>query len=95
MFDDPFKPPTPRGLEEFRRAMRDAASSGSEVWILTKAGERIVGEVEAMAESSEDQDLFGTAVQSDREWPERYGVVGDYVPNGFGRQFVFPFVWKG
>jgi hypothetical protein len=42
--------------------MRDAASSGSEVWILTKAGERIVGEVEAMAESSEDQDLFGLEV---------------------------------
>ncbi|CAG1013187.1 hypothetical protein BURC_00364 [Burkholderiaceae bacterium] len=38
--------------------------------------------------------LFGTAVQSDREWPERYGVVGDYVPNGFIRQFKFPFVWK-
>jgi sterol desaturase/sphingolipid hydroxylase (fatty acid hydroxylase superfamily) len=39
--------------------------------------------------------LFGTAVKSDREWPERYGVVGDYVPNGFWKQFKFPFVWKG
>jgi len=39
--------------------------------------------------------LFGTAVQSDREWPARYGVVGDYVPNGFWKQFKFPFVWKG
>jgi sterol desaturase/sphingolipid hydroxylase (fatty acid hydroxylase superfamily) len=39
--------------------------------------------------------LFGTAVQSDREWPSRYGVVGDYVPNGFWKQFKFPFVWKG
>ncbi|MBI5257402.1 MAG: sterol desaturase family protein [Burkholderiales bacterium] len=38
--------------------------------------------------------LFGTAVQSDRAWPAQYGVVGDYVPNGFWRQFKFPFVWK-
>ncbi len=38
--------------------------------------------------------LFGTAVQSDRKWPERYGVVGDYVPGGFWRQFLFPFVWR-
>ena len=39
--------------------------------------------------------LFGTAVQSDRAWPDRYGVVGDYVPNGFFRQLAFPFRWKG
>ena len=39
--------------------------------------------------------LFGTAVQSDREWPERYGVRGDYVPNGFWKQMKFPFVWDG
>lgn len=39
--------------------------------------------------------LFGTAVQSGREWPDRYGVLGDYVPNGFWKQFKFPFVWKG
>jgi len=39
--------------------------------------------------------LFGTAVQSDREWPRDYGVVGDYVPEGFWRQFLFPFRWKG
>jgi sterol desaturase/sphingolipid hydroxylase (fatty acid hydroxylase superfamily) len=39
--------------------------------------------------------LFGTAVKSDREWPEHYGVVGDYVPNGFFKQLAFPFVWKG
>ncbi len=38
--------------------------------------------------------LFGTAVQSDRTWPAHYGVVGDYVPNGFWKQFLFPFVWK-
>lgn len=39
--------------------------------------------------------LFGTAVKSDREWPRDYGVLGDYVPNGFVKQFKFPFVWKG
>ena len=39
--------------------------------------------------------LFGTAVKSDREWPERYGVLGDYVPDGFFKQVAFPFVWKG
>ena len=38
--------------------------------------------------------LFGTAVQSDRAWPARYGVLGDYVPDGFWRQLVFPFRWK-
>jgi sterol desaturase/sphingolipid hydroxylase (fatty acid hydroxylase superfamily) len=39
--------------------------------------------------------LFGTAVQSDKVWPEHYGVLGDYVPNGFWKQVKFPFVWKG
>lgn len=39
--------------------------------------------------------LFGTAVNSPRQWPERYGVLGDYVPKGFWRQFVFPFTWRG
>jgi sterol desaturase/sphingolipid hydroxylase (fatty acid hydroxylase superfamily) len=39
--------------------------------------------------------LFGTAVQSERAWPEHYGVVGDYVPNGFFKQLAFPFRWKG
>jgi sterol desaturase/sphingolipid hydroxylase (fatty acid hydroxylase superfamily) len=38
--------------------------------------------------------LFGTAVQSDRQWPQQYGVVGDYVPNGFWKQLLFPFTWK-
>lgn len=38
--------------------------------------------------------LFGTAVQSERAWPQRYGVVGDYVPNGFWKQFLFPFTWR-
>lgn len=39
--------------------------------------------------------LFGTAVQSERKWPEHYGVLGDYVPAGFWHQFRFPFTWKG
>src|SRR5258706_2499551 len=39
--------------------------------------------------------FFGTAVPSDRPWPAQYGVVGDYVPNGFVKQLAFPFVWKG
>jgi len=39
--------------------------------------------------------LFGTAVQSDKAWPERYGVLGDYVPDGFWKQLKFPFTWKG
>jgi sterol desaturase/sphingolipid hydroxylase (fatty acid hydroxylase superfamily) len=39
--------------------------------------------------------LFGTAVKSEREWPSDYGVLGDYVPDGFVKQFKFPFVWKG
>jgi len=38
--------------------------------------------------------LFGTAVKSDRAWPDRYGVTGDYVPNGFWKQVKFPFTWK-
>ena len=39
--------------------------------------------------------LFGTAVQSDRKWPDRYGVQGDYVPDGFLKQLAFPFTWRG
>jgi sterol desaturase/sphingolipid hydroxylase (fatty acid hydroxylase superfamily) len=35
--------------------------------------------------------LFGTAVQSNRRWPARYGVVGDGVPAGFWKQTLFPF----
>ena len=38
--------------------------------------------------------LFGTAVQSDRQWPNRYGVVADCVPNGFWKQLALPFVWN-
>jgi hypothetical protein len=39
--------------------------------------------------------LFGTAVKSTKLWPEHYGVLGDYVPNGFIKQLKFPFTWKG
>ena len=35
--------------------------------------------------------LFGTAVKSDKKFPEKYGVVGDYMPDGFVRQQLFPF----
>ncbi|NRA19436.1 MAG: sterol desaturase family protein [Oceanospirillaceae bacterium] len=40
--------------------------------------------------------LLGTAVKSQPEWPESYGVVGDYVPNGMYKQQLFPFksVWR-
>ncbi len=38
--------------------------------------------------------LFGTAVKSDKPWPTEYGVLGDYVPDGFWKQFRFPFVWR-
>jgi sterol desaturase/sphingolipid hydroxylase (fatty acid hydroxylase superfamily) len=39
--------------------------------------------------------LFGSAAKSERIWPDKYGVLGDYVPNGFIKQFKFPFTWKG
>jgi sterol desaturase/sphingolipid hydroxylase (fatty acid hydroxylase superfamily) len=39
--------------------------------------------------------LFGTAVQSPRAWPARYGVLGDYMPDGFWAQLKFPFTWRG
>jgi len=35
--------------------------------------------------------LFGTLVKADRAFPERYGVVGDYMPEGFLKQQAFPF----
>ena len=35
--------------------------------------------------------LFGTAVTSKKKFPEKYGVVGDYMPDGFVRQQLFPF----
>ena len=37
--------------------------------------------------------LFGTAVKPDR-FPDEYGVIGRYVPPGFVRQQLFPFLRK-
>lgn len=39
--------------------------------------------------------LFGTAVKSDQRFPDKYGVLGDYMPDGFLQQQTFPFTWKG
>ena len=39
--------------------------------------------------------LFGTAVKSTRTFPNKYGVVGDYMPDGFVRQQAFPFRKQG
>ena len=38
--------------------------------------------------------LFGTAVKSDRRFPGKYGVLGDYMPASYIRQQLFPFTWK-
>ncbi|MEP6899434.1 MAG: sterol desaturase family protein [Rhodanobacter sp.] len=35
--------------------------------------------------------LFGTAVKSKNKFPDHYGVVGDYMPDGFVQQQLFPF----
>jgi hypothetical protein len=39
--------------------------------------------------------LFRAEWQTDFAWPERYGVVGDDVPNGCPKQLALPFVWNG
>jgi len=38
--------------------------------------------------------LFGTAVKADRAFPEKYGVLGDYMPAGFVGQQLFPFTYR-
>ena len=38
--------------------------------------------------------LFGTAVKGQTEWPDQYGVKGDYVPEGMLKQQMFPFTYK-
>lgn len=38
--------------------------------------------------------FFRTAVKADRPLPESYGVLGDYMPEGFLRQQAFPFTWR-
>lgn len=35
--------------------------------------------------------VFGTAVKGQKEWPQAYGVVGDYMPVGMLKQQVYPF----
>ncbi len=35
--------------------------------------------------------LFGTHHMPNGRWPEAYGVGGDPVPNGYWRQFLYPF----
>ena len=35
--------------------------------------------------------LFGTHHLPETEWPENYGVVGNTVPRGYWRQFIYPF----
>ncbi|VXB83147.1 Sterol desaturase [Massilia sp. 9I] len=35
--------------------------------------------------------LFGTAVKTDRQFPETYGVVGSTVPGGYLKQQTYPF----
>jgi sterol desaturase/sphingolipid hydroxylase (fatty acid hydroxylase superfamily) len=35
--------------------------------------------------------ILGTAIKGQTGFPEKYGVVGDYVPDGFTKQLVFPF----
>jgi sterol desaturase/sphingolipid hydroxylase (fatty acid hydroxylase superfamily) len=38
--------------------------------------------------------LFGTAVKDERRFPEKYGVLGDYMPAGFVKQQLFPFTYR-
>lgn len=35
--------------------------------------------------------IFRTVVKTDRAFPEKYGVVGDHVPEGFVKQQLYPF----
>ncbi|MES2152244.1 MAG: sterol desaturase family protein [Pseudomonadota bacterium] len=35
--------------------------------------------------------LFGTAIKGQTGFPEKYGVQGDYMPDGFVKQLMFPF----
>ncbi len=35
--------------------------------------------------------LFGTAIKGQKGFPEKYGVQGDYMPDGFLQQLLFPF----
>ena len=35
--------------------------------------------------------LFGTRIKGQSGFPEKYGVQGDYMPDGFTQQLMFPF----
>jgi len=35
--------------------------------------------------------IFGTAIKGQKGFPEKYGVQGDYMPDGFLKQQMFPF----
>ncbi len=35
--------------------------------------------------------IFGTAIKGQTGFPEKYGVQGDYMPDGFTKQLLFPF----
>ncbi len=35
--------------------------------------------------------LFGTHHLPEKDWPENYGVVGNTVPKGYWKQFIYPF----
>ena len=35
--------------------------------------------------------LFGTAVKTDQQFPEAYGVVGSKIPDGYLQQQAYPF----
>ncbi|MDC8758534.1 sterol desaturase family protein [Janthinobacterium fluminis] len=35
--------------------------------------------------------LFGTQIKGQTGFPEKYGVQGDYMPDGFTKQLMFPF----
>jgi sterol desaturase/sphingolipid hydroxylase (fatty acid hydroxylase superfamily) len=35
--------------------------------------------------------VFGTAIKGQQGFPEKYGVQGDYMPDGFVKQQLFPF----
>jgi lathosterol oxidase len=39
--------------------------------------------------------VFGTFYLPGRRWPARYGLEGDPVPEGYGRQLVYPFLRGG
>ena len=38
--------------------------------------------------------LFGTAVKAEQRFPDNYGVLGGYMPDGFIRQQLFPFTYR-